>query len=79
VAEVKARGATVIMLVTEDDLSADITRLADHLLCVPWPGHALLGPVVEAVPLQLLAYYVALARGCDVDKPRNLAKTVTVE
>jgi len=76
IAEVKARGAEVIAIVTEGDTEA--AALADHVLEVP-RTHELLSPVVVAVPLQLLAYHVAKLRGCDVDQPRNLAKSVTVE
>jgi len=74
--EVKARGATVIAVVTEGD--TDAAALADHVLEVP-ETQELLSPVVVTVPLQLLAYHVAVLRGCDVDRPRNLAKSVTVE
>jgi glucosamine--fructose-6-phosphate aminotransferase (isomerizing) len=74
--EVKARGALVIAVVTEGDV--DAARLADHVIEVP-DTPELLSPVVVTVPLQLLAYHVAVLRGCDVDQPRNLAKSVTVE
>jgi glucosamine--fructose-6-phosphate aminotransferase (isomerizing) len=74
--EVKARGAEVIAVATEGD--EQITGLADHVLFVP-RTHELLAPVVVTVPLQLLAYHIGKARGCDVDQPRNLAKSVTVE
>ncbi|MEP7059574.1 MAG: glutamine--fructose-6-phosphate transaminase (isomerizing) [Actinomycetota bacterium] len=74
--EVRARGAEVIAVVTEGDVEA--ARLADHVLEVPETPE-LLSPVVVTVPLQLLAYHIAKARGCDVDQPRNLAKSVTVE
>jgi glucosamine--fructose-6-phosphate aminotransferase (isomerizing) len=74
--EVKARGAEVIAVVTEGDTEA--AALADYVLEVP-RTHELLSPVVVAVPLQLLAYHIAKLRGCDVDQPRNLAKSVTVE
>jgi glutamine---fructose-6-phosphate transaminase (isomerizing) len=74
--EVKARGATVIAVVTEGDTEA--AALADHVLEVPETPE-LLSPVVVTVPLQLLAYHAAVLRGCDVDHPRNLAKSVTVE
>jgi glucosamine--fructose-6-phosphate aminotransferase (isomerizing) len=74
--DVKARGASVIAIVTEGDTEA--ARLADHVLEVPETPE-LLSPVVVTVPLQLLAYHVAVLRGCDVDQPRNLAKSVTVE
>jgi glucosamine--fructose-6-phosphate aminotransferase (isomerizing) len=74
--EVKARGAVVIALATEGD--RDIERFADHVLFVPRTPE-LLSPVLVTVPLQLFAYHVAKLRGCDVDQPRNLAKSVTVE
>ncbi|MEA2521253.1 MAG: hypothetical protein QOI81_899, partial [Actinomycetota bacterium] len=74
--EVKARGAEVIAVVTKGDVEA--ARLADHVLEVPETPE-LLSPVVVTVPLQLLAYHIAKNRGCDVDQPRNLAKSVTVE
>ena len=74
--QVKARGGIVIALATEgDDAIAD---KADHVIYVP-PTPPLLSPVVNVVPLQLLAYFIAVRRGCDVDQPRNLAKSVTVE
>src|ERR671919_612689 len=74
--EVKARGAEVIAVATEGD--TQIARYADHVLYVP-RTHELMAPVVVSVPLQLLAYRIAKARGCDVDQPRNLPKSVTVE
>jgi glucosamine--fructose-6-phosphate aminotransferase (isomerizing) len=74
--EVKARGASVIAVATEGD--EQIADLADHVLYVPRTPE-LLAPVVVSVPLQLLAYHIAKIRGCDVDQPRNLAKSVTVE
>jgi glucosamine--fructose-6-phosphate aminotransferase (isomerizing) len=74
--EVRARGGEVIAVVTEGDV--DAAALADHVLEVPETPE-LLSPVVVAVPLQLLAYHIAELRGCDVDQPRNLAKSVTVE
>jgi glucosamine--fructose-6-phosphate aminotransferase (isomerizing) len=74
--EVRARGASVIAVVTEGDVEA--AGLADHVIEVPETSE-LLSPVVVTVPLQLLAYHVAVLRGCDVDQPRNLAKSVTVE
>jgi glucosamine--fructose-6-phosphate aminotransferase (isomerizing) len=80
VEEVKARGATVILLVDERDVGLSaIRKLADHVIAVPGAGHELFQPVIDNVPLQLLAYALATARGNDVDKPRNLAKVVTVE
>jgi glutamine---fructose-6-phosphate transaminase (isomerizing) len=74
--EVKARGADVIAVATEGN--GDIHRYADHVLEVPRTPE-LLSPVLESVPLQLLAYRIAKLRGADVDQPRNLAKSVTVE
>jgi glucosamine--fructose-6-phosphate aminotransferase (isomerizing) len=74
--EVKARGAEVIAIVTEGN--AEIGRYADHVIEVPRTLE-LLSPVVVSVPLQLLAHRIAKLRGCDVDQPRNLAKSVTVE
>ncbi|MGZ4129402.1 MAG: SIS domain-containing protein, partial [Actinomycetota bacterium] len=74
--EVRARGADVIAIATEGD--ERIADLADEVLFVPRTPE-LLSPVTVVVPLQLLAYHVAKLRGCDVDQPRNLAKSVTVE
>ena len=74
--EVRARGARVIAVATEGD--TEIGALADHVLEVPETPE-LMSPVVVTVPMQLLAYHVATLRGCDVDQPRNLAKSVTVE
>jgi len=74
--EVKARSGVVIALATEGD--EEIKEAADHVLYVP-PAPEELSPILEIVPLQLLAYHIAVRRGCDVDQPRNLAKAVTVE
>src|SRR6202140_851060 len=74
--EVKARSGVVIALATEGD--EEIKEAADHVLCVPAAPEEL-SPILEIVPLQLLAYHIAVRRGCDVDQPRNLAKSVTVE
>ncbi len=74
--EVKARGGKVIAIVTEGD--DEIARLADAVFPIP-ATHDLLTPILASVPLQLFAYYVAVRRGCNVDQPRNLAKSVTVE
>jgi glucosamine--fructose-6-phosphate aminotransferase (isomerizing) len=74
--EVRARGADVIAVATEGDTA--IGELAQHVVFVPRTPE-LLAPVVVTVPLQLLAYHIAKLRGCDVDQPRNLAKSVTVE
>jgi glucosamine--fructose-6-phosphate aminotransferase (isomerizing) len=76
VEEVKARGGRVIAILTEGDTG--LARLADHRIEIP-ETLDLLTPVLSVLPLQLLAYYIALRRGCDVDQPRNLAKSVTVE
>jgi glucosamine--fructose-6-phosphate aminotransferase (isomerizing) len=76
VEEVKARSGIVIA-VTNDD-GNDLAGKADFTLAVP-KTHDLLSPLLTVVPLQLLAYHIALLRGCDVDQPRNLAKSVTVE
>jgi glucosamine--fructose-6-phosphate aminotransferase (isomerizing) len=74
--EVKARQGRVIAVAVEGD---EVVRgLADDVLEIP-PAPELLMPALEIVPLQLLAYHVAVRRGCDVDQPRNLAKSVTVE
>jgi glucosamine--fructose-6-phosphate aminotransferase (isomerizing) len=74
--EVRARGAMVIAVVTQGD--TETPPLVDHVLEVPETPE-LMSPVVVTVPLQLLAYHLAILRGCDVDQPRNLAKSVTVE
>jgi glucosamine--fructose-6-phosphate aminotransferase (isomerizing) len=74
--EVKARGGRIIAITSRGN--GDLGNLAEHQLRVP-KTHPLLSPVVTCIPLQLLAYYTAVLRGCDVDKPRNLAKSVTVE
>ena len=74
--EVKAREATVIAIAQEGD--REIDKVADHVIYIP-KTDKFLAPILAVLPLQLLAYYAALTRGCDVDKPRNLAKSVTVE
>jgi glucosamine--fructose-6-phosphate aminotransferase (isomerizing) len=74
--EVKARSGTVIAIATEGD--EEIRESVDRVIHVP-PAPELLLPILEIVPLQLLAYHIAVRRGCDVDQPRNLAKSVTVE
>jgi len=74
--EAKARSGVVIALATEGD--EEIKEAADHVLYVPAAPEEL-SPILEIVPLQLLAYHIAVRRGCDVDQPRNLAKSVTVE
>jgi glucosamine--fructose-6-phosphate aminotransferase (isomerizing) len=74
--EVKARDAVVIGIALEDD--AQIEKYVDHIIKIPNTDE-LLAPLLAVIPLQLLAYYASITRGCDVDKPRNLAKSVTVE
>ena len=74
--EVKARDAVVIGIAAEGD--EELSKYADHVIHVPETDELLI-PLLTVVPLQLLAYYAAITRGCDVDKPRNLAKSVTVE
>ena len=78
--EAKARGGSVIALTTEGNKGIDplLDPAQDFLVTVP-DAHPLLMPVLMVVPLQLLAYHIAIRRGCDVDQPRNLAKSVTVE
>jgi glucosamine--fructose-6-phosphate aminotransferase (isomerizing) len=76
VQEVTARSGRVIAVATEGD--STIGSLVEQVIHVP-PAFELLSPLIEIVPLQLLAYYIAVRRGCDVDQPRNLAKSVTVE
>jgi glutamine---fructose-6-phosphate transaminase (isomerizing) len=74
--EIKARGGPVIAIANEGD--TDVAALADDVISIPdVPEY--LQPIVAAIPLQLLAYEIAVLCGCDVDKPRNLAKSVTVE
>ena len=77
VVEVKARGAEVLALTTED-FREKMENVADATLTIP-VTHTVVQPSLGVVPLQLFSYYVALQRGCDIDKPRNLAKSVTVE
>ena len=74
--EVKARDGIVISVVTEGDTMA--REASDYVIEIP-PAPELLSPILEVIPLQLLAYHIAVRRGCDVDQPRNLAKSVTVE
>jgi glucosamine--fructose-6-phosphate aminotransferase (isomerizing) len=76
VQEIKARGGPIIAIVEEGDY--EVAELADDLIEIPATAD-FLQPIVAVVPLQLLAYHIAVLRGCDVDKPRNLAKSVTVE
>ncbi|PKL18964.1 MAG: glutamine--fructose-6-phosphate transaminase (isomerizing) [Spirochaetae bacterium HGW-Spirochaetae-5] len=74
--EVRARKGRIIAIATEND--KDIVKYADHVIYIPDVHKALL-PILSVIPLQLLSYYIAVYRGCDVDQPRNLAKSVTVE
>jgi glutamine---fructose-6-phosphate transaminase (isomerizing) len=74
--EVKAREGIVVAIATQGD--PHVRKVAHHVIEIP-PSSDLLGPILEIVPLQLLAYHIAVRRGCDVDQPRNLAKSVTVE
>jgi len=74
--EVKSRDAKIISVVTIGD--KDVKVLSDNVIEVPEITESLV-PILASVPLQLLAYHIAVLRGCDVDQPRNLAKSVTVE
>jgi len=74
--EVKARGGHLIAITSEGN--GDLSHLVDHQIVVP-ASPPLITPVLTVIPLQLLAYHIAVLRGCDVDRPRNLAKSVTVE
>jgi glucosamine--fructose-6-phosphate aminotransferase (isomerizing) len=76
IGEVKARGGRVIAVISEDD--DEIEALVEHVIRIP-RTHDALTPILASVPLQLLAYHIAVLRGCDVDQPRNLAKSITVE
>jgi glucosamine--fructose-6-phosphate aminotransferase (isomerizing) len=76
VEEIKARRGPIIAIATEGDTA--ISRNADDVIYIP-PTVDCLQPLLTVLPLQLLAYHIAVLRGCDVDKPRNLAKSVTVE
>jgi glucosamine--fructose-6-phosphate aminotransferase (isomerizing) len=74
--EIKARKGKVIAIITEgDDV---IPAMADDVFYVP-PANEVVAPLLSVIPLQLLSYYIGVSKGCDVDKPRNLAKSVTVE
>ncbi|HTU44005.1 MAG TPA: glutamine--fructose-6-phosphate transaminase (isomerizing) [Bryobacteraceae bacterium] len=74
--EVKARSGVVVAIACQGD--EEVAKMADHLITIPVTRELLL-PLLEMIPLQLLAYHIAVRRGCDVDQPRNLAKSVTVE
>ena len=75
--EVKARDGIVVAICCEAD-AEEVRKVAAHVITIPSTNELLL-PILEVVPLQLLSYYIAVRRGCDVDQPRNLAKSVTVE
>jgi glucosamine--fructose-6-phosphate aminotransferase (isomerizing) len=74
--EVKARKGKIIAIVTEGDIA--VKKLADFVIEIP-DTEELLVPLLATIPLQLLAYHIAVMRGCSIDQPRNLAKSVTVE
>jgi len=74
--EVKARDGVVIAVVTEGDIEP--REIADRVIEIPHASD-LISPILSIIPLQLLAYHIGVRRGCDVDQPRNLAKSVTVE
>jgi len=74
--EVKARKGIIIAIVTKGD--KDAKKIADYYIEIPETSDIMM-PFIASIPLQMLAYYIAILRGCDVDKPRNLAKSVTVE
>jgi glutamine---fructose-6-phosphate transaminase (isomerizing) len=75
--EVKARGGTIVAVTTDDDQTVE--KVAEHTLRVPQMDNDFLSAILSIIPLQLLAYHVALQNGCEIDQPRNLAKSVTVE
>jgi glucosamine--fructose-6-phosphate aminotransferase (isomerizing) len=74
--EVKARKGKIIAIVTEGD--TQVKEMADHVIEIPATDEHLV-PLIATIPLQILSYHIALMRGCNVDQPRNLAKSVTVE
>ena len=74
--EVKSRGGRIISIIFDDDES--ISEISEHVIKVP-KVNKYLSPIISVIPLQLLSYHIAVMRGCDVDQPRNLAKSVTVE
>jgi glucosamine--fructose-6-phosphate aminotransferase (isomerizing) len=74
--EVKARGGRIIIVTSES--TDELSQYSDHIIKIPRTENALM-PIITTIPLQLLAYYIAVLKGCDVDQPRNLAKSVTVE
>ena len=74
--EVKARGGRIIIITSVND--DELRQYSDHVLHIP-NTHKFLSPILKSIPLQLLAYHIAVMKGCNVDQPRNLAKSVTVE
>ena len=74
--EVKSRGGKIIIITSQD--KDELKEYSDDIIYIP-ETHKFLSPIISAIPLQLLAYYIATYKGCDVDQPRNLAKSVTVE
>ena len=74
--EVKARGGKIIIVTSEP--GKELQSLSEYIITVP-RVYPCLSPIITSIPLQLLAYYIALLKNCDVDQPRNLAKSVTVE
>ena len=77
IVEVKARGADIVAL-TDDSHSQELRKTVENVLTIP-DTHPIFKPSLGVIPLQIFSYYMALQRGCDIDKPRNLAKSVTVE
>ena len=76
ISEVQARGGNIIAVATEDDI--ETARLADDVITIP-KSSEIINPFLVSLPMQLIAYHIGVRRGCDIDQPRNLAKTVTVE
>ena len=74
--EIKAREGKIIAIVNEGDIA--VSEIADHIIEVPEVDERL-SPILTTIPLQLISYHIAVMRGCNVDQPRNLAKSVTVE
>ncbi len=74
--EVKARGGKIIIVTSVDNV--ELNEYSDHVIHIP-NTHKFLSPILKSIPLQLLAYYIAVIKDCNVDQPRNLAKSVTVE
>ena len=74
--EVKARGGKIIIITSVN--SEELSHYSDHVLHIP-NTHKFLSPILKSIPLQLLAYHIAVLKDCNVDQPRNLAKSVTVE